>query len=302
MHQLMVKRQAFEPHDDTGKEFKRIDEDPREDYANNTRLLKQFHKDKSDEALSQLISHNMGLVHKIAGRYVNYPSHNLDYDDLVSEGVFGLMEAIKRFDSSKGVRFSTYAYWWIHKRMETAIIKTGMTVRIPMDMINTVLKVKKAELPYVLKQEEVNVVALCNRLGISLAAYEQAKSVDRFFNIAPLDQNVSSEEDTELGNVISGETHFTAGGLSEDFADPSLLAERHDIENRLQQLLSKWLRPREKEVVLRRFGFFDDRPETLEEIGKTFGVTRERIYQIEQNAIKKLRKALKYEKTRDDWL
>ena len=280
----------------------RYKEDPVDDYKNNTLLLQEFHLEKSREIFDQLIQNNVRLVKKIAAKYSKYIDHRLDYEDLISEGIFGLIEAIKRFDISKELHFSTYAVWWIRQKIVRAIVDTGTTVRIPVHMIETIRKIKREEFQFLINREEVDVTAICDKLNISLKTYETAKSVEhQFLSISSLDQFVSAEEDTEVGFFISGETHLVTGGFSDVFADPVVLFERKDIRNRLQEVLVNRLKPREKEVVAERFGLRDDEPKTLEQIGKKFGVTRERIRQIEDKSLQKLREAMERKLEHHDW-
>ncbi|MBH8602047.1 sigma-70 family RNA polymerase sigma factor [Thermoactinomyces sp. CICC 23799] len=116
-----------------------------EDYNNNTDLISNYQKYHEDRVFKNLILSNRRLVQKIALRYQNYVSHKLSYDDLVSEGIIGLIKAIHRFDPTRGYQFSTYATWWIRQHITRAIMDTGLTVRIPAHAFETVLKIKRAE-------------------------------------------------------------------------------------------------------------------------------------------------------------
>lgn len=264
-----------------------------EETYDTTKCLKEYRIHRNPAVFAELIRRNMGLVRKVAAGYRHYIDHQLDFEDLVSEGVFGLIEAIEKFDEARGVHFSTYAYWWIQQRIARAIINTGTTVRIPVHMVETVLKVKQAEHRYISKHGKVNATAICRQLDIPLAVYKQAKRVEQqFFNMTSLDHRPSDREDRDAEAFVSGETHFVAGGFSSHFADPALLADRRDRQRQLYRAIARCLNPRERNVVIGRFGLCGDRPKTLEEIGDTYGVTPSRIRQIEKNALKKLRKAL----------
>lgn len=272
-------------------------------FEKNTQLLTDLHQHQNRSAFDQLIHHNMGLVRKVARGYLHYVDHQLDFEDLVSEGVFGLMEAIHRFDLSRGVHFSTYAHWWIQQRILKGIINTGMTVRIPKHMFETVLKIRRAELPYVLNQKAVDAKAICEQLEIPFTTYEQAKMVEhQFLKITSLDPNPRDQKEAGTTHFVSNEALFAMGQWSKSFTNPAWQAEQNDRRRRLYDALSHYLNEREKEVLIARFGLHGDPPKTQKELGQIFGVTRERIHQIEKNALKKLRKALTCNGSRDDWL
>lgn len=288
------------PSSGTGRNIKLTEESA---FEKNTQLLTDLHQHRNRSAFDQLIQHNMGLVRKVASRYLHYVDHQLDFEDLVSEGVFGLMEAIKRFDLSRGVYFSTYAHWWIQQRVLRAIINNGMTVRVPKYMLETILKIKRAEPPYALHQGKVDAKVICEQLEISFATYQQAKMVEhQFLGITSLDPCSSEKEEAGTAHLISSDTHFVIGGLSKSFTNPAWQAEQNDRRRRLYEALSHCLKEREREVLIARFGLRDDPPKTQRELSQTFGVTRERIHQIEKNALKKLRTALTRNGSRDDWL
>ncbi|WP_054948787.1 sigma-70 family RNA polymerase sigma factor [Numidum massiliense] len=275
-----------------------------DEYATNDMLLRAYLLHGEEDALEALIRNNERLVYKYAIRYKNYMSHSLAIDDLVSEGKIGLMQAIERFDLSKGREFSTYAVWWIRQRMTRAIFDTGTLVRIPVHMCETVRKIKRAEQSYLIKQQEPNIAAICEELDISPDTYERAKLIDhRFLTMPSLEQDVSDGDgDSQLGQFVSADTHALVGDYGDAYANPSLQIERGDVRERLQQALTSYLKPRERDVLLERFGFHDDQPKTLEQIGQLHGLTRERIRQIEAKALHRLRKLIGRKNERNDWL
>lgn len=272
-------------------------------HSYNTHLLIEYHTEQDSKAFDQLVVDNINLVHKVASRYLNYVNHQLSFDDLVSEGVIGLMKAIKKFDISKEVQFSTYAVWWVRQQISRAVADTGTMVRIPVHMFENVLRIKRAELPYLLHGESPNLSEICSTLNITLSTYEKAKLIEhQFLTITSTEQFVSNEDqDTELGEFLSVESHRVLNNYDETFYNPSLLAEQNDVRLRIRETILKHLKPREQEIIFERFGFIDNKSKTLEQIGRKFGLTRERIRQIEAKAIKKLQVRMTKKSVRDDF-
>jgi RNA polymerase primary sigma factor len=272
-------------------------------YLANTQLLQEYHEGSDMEyARNSLIENNIKLVHKVASWYLTFMNHKLSYDDLVSEGVIGLIKAIEKHDVRKGTQFSTYAVWWIRQAIIRAILDTGTTVRIPVHMFELILKVKKAENRYLMNHQELIPDVICEQLGITRKMYDKAKSVEhQFLSLTSLDQYVSEEDqETALGDFVSGEYRFVVGGLPEKYHDPSLLVEQNDIRARLFDIL-QMLTPRERAVIIERFGLLNNTPKTLEEISKQYGVTRERIRQIEARALRRIRSHVMKKMSKEDW-
>lgn len=272
-------------------------------YSRNTILLKGYHETCNDLEFEQLVVDNMKLVHKLASKYLRYSNHQHSYDDLVSEGTIGLMDAIRKFDVTKDVQFSTYAVWWIRQRIIRAIVDTGTMIRVPVHMFELIQKIRREEQAYEVENNIPDQQTIILKLGISAAQYERAKIVEhQVLGMTSTEQNISEDgQESELSQFISLETHRLLGEYSKIYFDPALLAEQHDLKKLLHELISTHLKPREQEVILERFGFGDCKPKTLEKVGEQFGVTRERIRQIEAKALKKLANKMRKRANRDDY-
>jgi RNA polymerase primary sigma factor len=258
-------------------------------YKENTWIIEKYQKESKIEVLNELLVNNRGLVESIANRYMKHTSNKLDYDDLVSEGYLGLMKAIERFDTSLGYQFSTYATWWIRQSITRAIIDKGYTIRVPVHMHEAISKVLKFERESILTFDEVNVKWITEQADITEERYQELKKVDHMFlHLASLDTVVSEEDnDTSLLDFLEYNPHMGLGSESEKFLNPEELAIKGELKLLLEECLEE-LKEREREVLKHRFGWYDNRIKTLEEIGKIFGVTRERIRQIEAKAIYKI--------------
>ncbi|MEL7157574.1 MAG: RNA polymerase sigma factor RpoD [Actinomycetota bacterium] len=237
-----------------------------------------------ERARQELTSANLRLVVSIAKRYVG---RGVPILDLIQEGNLGLMRAVQKFDYSKGFKFSTYATWWIRQAITRAIADQSRTIRVPVHMVESINKVLRAQRSLAQKLERDPTLA-----EIAAEVDLEEEKVAEILRIAQqdplsLDSPVGDEDDTSMADFIPDKG-----------AAPLDLAARKLLEQTVRDVLDD-LSERESEVVRLRFGLVDGRPRTLEEVGKEFGVTRERIRQIESKTLAKLRHPLRSEKLRD---
>lgn len=263
------------------------------DYQYNLEYLKKYRLENDESALEWLIFNNTNLVHKIIGRYTKFYHHKLDYDDLFSVGLEGLMKAIEKFDFNYDNNFSTYATYWIKQAVTRTIADEGFTIRIPVHMFESINQVMRYEQKADQGDEPLDVSNLCGELNIPVEKYEAVKRVQTYM-LKPTSLNgfVSKEdEDTELQDLISNDNELLQQGGSRIYDNPEKKAMDEDLKAYMDKMILS-LNPREQFVITHRFGLNGAEKKTLEEIGEIEGVTRERIRQIEAKAMRKLRTLL----------
>lgn len=285
----------------TGNVYNLLMRSQANDFQHNITYLKKYREESCQDSIEWLICNNANLVHKIVGRYTKFYHHKLDYDDLFSVGLEGLMKAIERFDFNYDNNFSTYATYWIKQAITRAIADEGFTIRIPVHMFESLNQVMRYEQKADQKNKMVDVDDLLGDLQIPLEKYEAVKRVHSYL-MKPTSLNgfVSKEDDdTEIQDLITTDHDLAAEGASEAYRCPEQQIMEKDLKIQVQYLVDQ-LNPRERFVITHRFGLAGAEKKTLEEIGELEGVTRERIRQIEARAMRKLRNLMVREKIQLD--
>lgn len=230
------------------------------------------------EARNTMITSNLRLTVSIAKRYQN---NGMPLLDLISEGNIGLARAVDKFDPSKGFKFSTYATWWIRQAVTRAIGEQGKTIRTPMHLHESIYSLKRAEREVVSEIGYSDDELLCKRLGITKEKLRERRRYMGQTAISSLDQTIGDEGDSTLGDLVPDSTS------GDDYDD----TEKQNMFELLWEKIDDILNEQQKDVIALRFGLFDNSPHTLEQIGEMYGLTRERIRQIEQRSLTMLRRA-----------
>lgn len=265
------------------------------DYTENTQVIQKYQEDPTNQQIfSDIVEKNQPLVKKIVQRYLGAAANtSLTYDDLVSAGNMGMMEAIERFDSSLGNQFSTYATFWIKQRITRTIADEGRMIRVPVHQVESILKLTKIENKMMRDHAIIDDNRIMTEMEITKKKLDEIRYVRDTYKVVPsMDVPIGDGEGSILGQFITPDQLIYSGHQTY-LESPSDRVETKIFNEELIEWLATKLTERELDIVIRRNGLNGKEPEILEAIGTDYGVTRERIRQIEAKAYRKLRKSIK---------
>ncbi|GEO58460.1 sigma-70 family RNA polymerase sigma factor [Companilactobacillus bobalius] len=247
-------------------------------YKNNEQYVKEYNNGDA-AAMTKLIKANSGLIHSLAGRYSHYLGSSLSEEDLVQVGYIGLMKAVKRYDRNHDNKFSTYAYWWIKKEMLSEKDSVNSIIRIPNHKATAAKLIKSLRNQSMDLYGKIDVAWICQKADITKKQYRRLIQVDQE-KLKPMSLNhpISDNESSQLADILPDTKQSMQAIIENDFL-------REDLYKQLHQRLTS----REVKVIIERYDFDNQGQRTLSVIGQEIGVTKERVRQIEKQAIDKLR-------------
>ena len=271
--------------DDFKKRLEKVREVP--DFKENKAYIEEIQNNEDMGVVETFVKANERLVLKEVSRYLRYQTTSVDFDDLYQLGYIGLLKAAKRFDLSMDNEFSTYAIYWIRQTIMRGIQDDSLVIRLPVHRWDSLSKLKRLESVSETSFNKIDYEWISEELDLSMEKLLELIIIrNTFMNNTSLDIPVGVDEDTNLGDFIA-----------DDYSIEDLIISS-DLKNNLNELLDT-LDPRSRAVIIKRFGLNGGEPMTLEEIGKEFDVTRERIRQIEAKALRKLRHPTRIKKLKD---
>lgn len=265
------------------------------DYTENTQAIQKYQEDPANQQIfSDIVEKNQPLVKKVVQRYLRAAANtSLTYDDLVSAGNIGMFKAIEKFDSSSGFQFSTYATHWIVQGITRTIADEGRMIRVPVHQVDNILKLTKIENKMVRDHAVIDDNRIMTEMEINRKKLDEIRYVrDTYKVIASIDIPIGDGEGSILGQFLTP-NQLVYSGHQSYLKNPSDRVEDEMFSEELIEWMTTKLTEQELDIVIRRNGLQGKQPETLEAIGIDYGVTRERIRQIEKRAYKKLRRTIK---------